>query len=363
MSALGYALHFASSYMQARAKFLAAAAARGATLESRVLPGVRGAEGEELALEVARLGAADAGEVLVLSSATHGVEGYCGSGAQVALLHDDGVAEAIEDSGAAVLFVHALNPYGFSHLRRANEDNVDLNRNFRDHAEAAPANAGYAELHSLLLPDSWPPPASNEARLAAWTAQHGERALQAAMTGGQYSHPDGLFFGGNRATWSARTLRDVLQRHAGSARRLGWIDFHTGLGPTGHGEKIFAARDDAATLARTRAWWGQDVTSFYDGSSNSAALTGVLFNVVDEVCPAAEYTGIALEFGTVPLPEVMLALRAEGWLHGHPEAPAELAAAIRRQMRDSFYVDNDAWKAKVGRQSREAVLAALEGLR
>ena len=46
MSALGYALHFASSYMQARAKFLAAAAARGATLESWVLPGVRGAEGE-----------------------------------------------------------------------------------------------------------------------------------------------------------------------------------------------------------------------------------------------------------------------------------------------------------------------------
>ena len=98
-------------------------------------------------------------------------------------------------------------------------------------------------------------------------------------------------------------------------------------------------------------------------AATQAALTGVLFNVVDAVCPAAEYTGIALEFGTVPLPEVMLALRAEGWLHRHPEAPAELAAAIRRQMRDSFYVDNDAWKEQVGRQSREAVLAALEGLR
>ena len=266
----------------------------------------------------------------MLSSATHGVEGYCGSGAQVALLHDDGVVEAIEDSGAAVLFVHALNPYGFSHLRRANEDNVDLNRNFRDHAEPAPANAGYAELHPLLLPESWPPPVPNEDRIAAWAARHGEKALQAAMTRGQYSHPDGLFFGGVRATWSNRTLRDILRRHAAAARRIGWIDFHTGLGPSGHGEKIFAARDDAAALARTRAWWGPDVTSFYDGSSNSAALTGVLFNAVYEECPAAEYTGIALEFGTLPLPDVLLALRAEAWLHRHPEAPDRLATAIRQ---------------------------------
>ena len=29
--------------------------------------------------------------------------------------------------------IHALNPFGFAHLRRANEDNVDLNRNFVDH--------------------------------------------------------------------------------------------------------------------------------------------------------------------------------------------------------------------------------------
>jgi hypothetical protein len=362
MSALGYAAHFASSYMQARAKFLAAAAARGAALESQVVPGVRGAENEELALDVARLGAADADSLLVLSSATHGVEGYCGSGAQVALLHDDGVVEAIEDSGAAVLFVHALNPYGFSHLRRANEDNVDLNRNFRDHAEPAPANAGYAELHPLLLPESWPPPVPNEDRIAAWAARHGEKALQAAMTRGQYSHPDGLFFGGVRATWSNRTLRDVLRRHAAAARRIGWIDFHTGLGPSGHGEKIFAARDDAAVLVRTRAWWGPDVTSFYDGSSNSAALTGVLFNAVYEEFPAAEYTGIALEFGTLPLPDVLLALRAEGWLHRHPEAPDRLATAIRRRMRDAYYVDTDAWKEQVGRQSRDATLRALDGL-
>jgi Protein of unknown function (DUF2817) len=363
MSALGYGAHFASSYQQARAKFLAAAAARGAMLETHVLPGLRGAEGEELALDVGRIGPATAKSLLVLTSATHGVEGFCGSGAQVALLHDDGVVEAIDDCGAAVLFVHALNPYGFSHLRRVNEDNVDLNRNFRDFGAPAPVNAGYRELHELLLPASWPPPAASEARLRAWIADRGEKAMQAAMTAGQSSHPEGLFFGGAQPTWSNRTLRDVLRRHADAARRIGWIDVHTGLGPSGHGEKIFAARDDAAALARARAWWGPEVTSFYDGSSTSAALTGVMFNAFHDECPDAEFTGIALEFGTVPLPEVLMALRAEAWLHGHPDAPSRLATAIRRRMRDAFYVDTDAWKEQVGRQARDAMLRALEGLR
>ncbi len=36
--------------------------------------------------------------------------------------------------------LHALNPYGFSHLRRANEDNADLNRNFVDFAAPLPVN-------------------------------------------------------------------------------------------------------------------------------------------------------------------------------------------------------------------------------
>jgi hypothetical protein len=91
-------------------------------------------------------------------------------------------------------------------------------------------------------------------------------------------------------------------------------------------------------------------------------LSGVMFNAFHEECPAAEFTGIALEFGTVPLPDVLMALRAEAWLHGHPQAPGRLASAIRKQMRDTFYVDTDGWKEQVGRQARDAVLRALEGL-
>jgi len=354
--------HFAPSYAEARAKFLAAARARDLAVVSELLPELRGADDEALAMDVALLGSPDADAVLILTSATHGIEGYCGSGAQVGLLHDEEFLHAVRAACVAVLLVHAVNPHGFSHGRRVNEDNVDLNRNFRDFALPAPANAGYADVHPLLLPATWPPPQESEAAIGAYIGKHGERAFQAALTGGQYMFPDGLFFGGTRATWSNRTLRMVLRRHAAGRRRVAWIDFHTALGPRGHGEKIYAGRNVPAELARARACWGDDVTSFYDGSSTSANVVGFVTGAGYDECPGAEITAMALEYGTVPLPQVLQALRADHWLHNHPEAPDALRPPIRQQMRDAFYVDADDWKEQVFSQARSAALLTVERL-
>jgi hypothetical protein len=258
-----------------------------------------------------------------------------------------------------VVFLHALNPHGFSHLRRTNEDNVDLNRNFRDFTQAIPPNAAYAEVHGFMVPATWPPSPENEARLRAYVERHGERALQDAVTGGQCEHPDGLFYGGVRPAWSNAILRRVLREQAGNARNLALIDFHTGLGPRGHGEKIYAGRDIPADLARAKAWWGDDVTSFHDGSSTSAPLTGVNYHAVYDECPGAAYAGIALEYGTVPLPAVLQALRGDQWLANHPDAPDDARLAIKRAMRDAFYQDADDWKHTVWEQARTHARRAI----
>jgi hypothetical protein len=352
---------FAADYAEARAQFGAAAETAGLDVHSHLHP-LLGAQGEVLALDVARRGPADAAALLIVSSGCHGPEGFCGSGVQNALLADADFARAAHGAGVAVLFIHALNPYGFSWLRRVTQENVDLNRNFQDFAQPLPANPGYEELAHLIVPPTWPPTPENEAQLMAYAAAHGERALQQAMTAGQYSHPDGLFFGGHNPTWSRQTVRHVLQDHAQHCRRLAWIDLHTGLGPSGHGELIFAARDDAATLARARTWWGPGVTSIYDGSSSSARISGMLFEAAYLEAPQAQYTGIALEYGTVPLLETLNALRADQWLENHPEADAATRSAIKRQMRDAFYVDTDEWKAQIVVQGVAAARAAIAGL-
>ncbi|MGI8896061.1 MAG: DUF2817 domain-containing protein, partial [Casimicrobiaceae bacterium] len=162
--------------------------------------------------------------------------------------------------------------------------------------------------------------------------------------------------------WSNGVLRSVLRVHGAGRKAVGWIDFHTGLGPRGHGEKIYSGRDNAADIARAKAWWGDDVTSFHDGSSTSAPLTGVTYNAAYEECPGAEYTGMALEFGTLPFAEVLQALRADQWVANNSDAPEATRTVIKRQIRDAFYCDADDWKAMVYAQAREASIKAVAQL-
>ena len=356
---------FAGSYAQARRKFLDSAAAAGLQLQSWLHP-LKGSEGEELALDIARDGPADASALLIVSSACHGVEGFCGSGVQVAALRDAAWRERMKAGGAAVLYIHGLNPYGFSHLRRTTHENVDLNRNFHDFSRPLPVNDAYREVQPLLLPVDWPPSAANRRAIENYVASNGETAYQAAITRGQHEFPDGLFFGGTEPSWSNLTVREVLRQHGRRAARIAWIDIHTGLGPSGVGERIYAARDDAAALLRARRWWEgggrTPVTSIYDGSSASSFLTGMMFNAVYDECPLAEYTGMAMEYGTVPVMQTLQSLRGEQWLQHHPDAAPALARQIRQEVRDAFYTDTDQWKGQVVAQAHEALLQAAEGL-
>jgi len=352
---------FASSYAEARGHFLAAAAASGLPVESWTHP-LAGRDGETLAMDVVVDGNPQARDLLILSSGCHGVEGYCGSGVQVDALQDTAARATAADRDVTVLHIHALNPYGFSHLRRTTHENIDLNRNFQDFGKPLPLNEGYGMLHPLLIPPSWPPDAENTAQIQAAITALSLPRYQAAITRGQHAFADGLFYGGVAPAWSNRILRQVLRRHAAAARRIAWIDLHSGLGPSGVGERIFACRDDSSALARARAWWGTDVTSIYDGSSASAFLTGLMWQAAYDECPDAEYTGIALEYGTVPITEVLHALRGDQWLANHPEAPVALAESIKRQLFAAFQVDSVEWRAAVLRQAREATRQAIDGL-
>ena len=355
---------FSADYEQARAKFLDAAEDAGLPVEQHLHP-FRGPRGEDLAMDVVRDGPADARAVLVVTSACHGVEGFAGSAVQVACLRDArwrGYAHARE---VAVLYVHALNPWGFAHLRRVTHEHVDLNRNFVDFSRPLPVNDGYRALHALLLPPDWPPLRENEEAIEAWIGTHGMEAFQVAVTQGQYEFSDGLFYGGTAPTWSHRNWRRVLRQHAHAAGRLAWIDVHTGLGPTGVAERILAGRADPDLVARARQWWQTPwarVTVTQDGSSSSAQLHGELWEAVYQECAHAEYTGITLEYGTVPLKEMLDALRGDHWLATHPHTGEHEAAEIQQRMVDAFYVNTSTWRAQVLEQAGEALVQAVDGL-
>jgi hypothetical protein len=366
MNRSGAVSAFSGNYAEAREKFVTAVRQAGLELTSYFHPEV-GVAGEALALDVARFGSATASRLLIVSSACHGVEGYCGSGVQVAALRDVDWLTQASAAGVAVLFIHAINPYGFSHTRRVTHENVDLNRNFQNFAAPLPDSIAYEEVHPLLLPAHWPPDAACEAALQHFIATRGIKALQAAVTGGQYTVPYGLFYGGTAPTWSNTTLRTALRQHGSQAAHLAWIDLHTGLGPCGHGERGFAGKaNDAATRERANQWWGSNgatpLMMLDDGSSISAPLTGLMWGAVYDECPQAQVTSMAIEFGTQPLLQVLQALRAEQWLQTHPQTLYAQAAHIKRDLRDAFYVDTDDWKKQVLSQSLQAMNQAVEGL-
>src|SRR6185437_5517574 len=212
--------HFPADYREARHAFVTACELAGIDVVSRVHPQAVGRDGKPLFLDTAVIGPRTARKALLLISATHGVEGYFGSGVQTVLLH-------------------ALNPYGFAWDRRVNEDNADINRNCVDFANPPP-NEPYDRLAAAISPRdiSDAAMASANEKLVAYLKRHGAFALQEAISKGQYKYPDGVYYGGARESWSIGMLKDVFVETLAKVKKLTVIDFHTGLGEFGAGEMI-----------------------------------------------------------------------------------------------------------------------------
>ena len=354
--------YFSTDYLEARQAFLAAAQFAGAEVESFLNPNSE-KEGVQLFTDVALLGPEDAENILLLMSGTHGVEGLGGSGIQVGLMRE-GLSGGLKPNTRLVM-IHAVNPYGFANMRRFNEDNVDLNRNFVDHSGVYPENKEYDQLADLLAPRSFSTLANVFAALQfLWCRlRYGQASLQHAVTQGQYSHPHGLFYGGRFPCWSNRILHAIGERHLLHAARVVVIDLHTGLGPYGYGEVILNDSEDDPAYRRAVTWWGAErVKSTLEGGSVSAHLSGTVRLAFSRMLPDAELTAVGLEFGTLPLMEVFKAIRAENWLYQHGGADHPDAVKIKQQLIRAFYPNDELWKQQVWEQGRLVVEQALANL-
>lgn len=355
---------FSADYGQARQRFVTRAGEAGGTLV-RYDHALRGPRGEDLACDAAWFGPMDAAAVLVLVCATHGVEGFSGSAAQLDWLDVGGPASL--PPGVAALLVHALNPWGFAWLRRTTEDGVDLNRNCVDFAAGVPANEGYAALADAFVPRALDKATLAEARerLASFRDARGARTLQAARSSGQHTHPDGLFYGGVEPTWS-RDLIGTLARDFRLADRRGVavIDYHTGLGSWGHGEPICGHRPGTSGQARCRAWYGDSLGEPLLGTSASLPITGLTQYEWARQIGDEALTFVALEFGTFPVEVGDAALRDEHWLHAHGGLAWDdpRSQAIKFALKRFYHPDTPDWRELVLLRSRQVIGQACSGL-
>lgn len=356
------AQHFSADYFEARAKFRAACHAQGAAMEIYYNPRP-GPYATELTTDVAWFGPRDADSIVILVSGTHGLEGLTGSGCQVAWIRERGTASL--PPGVAVLMIHMINPWGAAWRRRQNENNVDLNRNFHDFSQPLPANPFYDMLQPALTSSAWAGPerAAAEDEIAAFRRREGEKAFAAALFQGQYTDPFGIGFGGQSPTWSNAILHQLLDSHCRHARRVAFIDFHTGLGPFGHGMLINTNPADSEGLALAREWFGDEIVAIKSSESDLPYdIRGDMCSAVERALAPATVVTIALEYGTFDV-DRLLGLQIEDCrLHNHGDPQSERGREIKQALQHFFYPATEPWFSMVHARALEVLDRAVKGV-
>ena len=348
------------TYDECRARFRRAAGVAGAGLAARSI-GARGPNGQVLTIDVAAMGSPDPRRVLVVMSGVHGVEGFIGSAVQCDLLGRLDPASLPVD--VAVVLVHAVNPWGMAWWRRQNESNVDLNRNWARDRITPPHNEGYDELHPLLCPDTpeMPDPGPLVATAMAMVEQRGIDWVRDAITVGQYTHPDGLHFGGDHSEASTLIVEELMAGHLAGARTALTVDLHTGHGPYGTYTLLSDQPLGSEPDGWLRAHFDPDAVMATEGNPGATTGTkvGQIANGLGDLMGGAEYHSTTLEFGTAADEEQIVGTWLESWVHRHGDRDDPAHAAVVWEYRRCFTPDDPAWVLGAREQGRLVLDAAL----
>ncbi len=296
-------------------------------------------------LDYAFTGDPESARLLVYSSGLHGIEGYAGSAVQRALL--------ARGEDCAALWLHSLNPWGMAHYRRVNESNVDLNRNFLKPGDPFAADdADYLSLSALLNPTHIGPLDLFYPRALAQIARHGLATLRNAVARGQYSVPEGIFFGGARPEATVVALTSHIVPLLQGRERVVWTDLHTGRGAPRSVVGFLDGLPDADQRRRAAAAYGDLLHAWEPGSELGYEMRGGMLPELARRVGPAGFHALTVEFGTASDIAILRALRLENWLvHHGPEAlrgkGAPSGHAARKAMRAAFYPDDAAWQRAV----------------
>lgn len=307
--------------------------------------------------------------LLILSSGMHGMEGFVGSALQNQLIQEN--FWQLRDENLGILFIHAVNPYGFKFNRRVTENNVDLNRNF----DITPAlfemkNDGYEKVSYLLNP----PVISHSGlwdRLSFYyecvkaIAKYSMDSLRRAILRGQYQEPQGIYFGGKSFEPQKELIEKEILAVAPGYEQTLLIDLHTGYGQRGH-LHLFADQApeiDPDYLQKIFSGYPLDFgqkKDFYVVSGGFVVFGGKILK------EKSRYAGVVFEFGTLDSQKTLGSLdslyrmvRENQKFHHGAQTKAE-HEEITRLFVEMFYPSAPEWRESVAKQFQEALTAALK---
>jgi hypothetical protein len=376
--------HFPTDYFSSRRRFQNAVRELKTTHPGAVVGDIRvpSATDPDLTVDYAYLPATQRrSKLLVITTGIHGAEGFAGS-AFLDLFVRERLGQ-LDLRNTGVLLVHAINPYGFSHLQRPDESNRDLNRN----ADTDPAlfqtqNAAYDKIARVVEPrgKNWGPLATQlrvfvglgkRLVLPQWLGGMSSQDLRGALAAGQYKHPDGLFYGGQTFAPQLQALAALARPIVGSYDRVLHMDVHTGLGPKNQLQVMSGqiVSQDSKKLIQTVFDRGKDGSTYVLADGNTPGDYPTHGDIIDLMTklrrPDAGGASVTLEFGTRgngPLAQLgsVAAMTAEnqGRHHGFISRRAE--AKVKRRYQDLFNPRDEAWRNGVIDKSRVVITTVLD---
>ena len=310
--------------------------------------------------------------LIVLTTGVHGMEGYIG--AVMLDVFFEEIYPGLNHENTGVLVVANVNPYGMKYLRRYNENNVDLNRNFilDWNSFDLSVNDKYPVVESFLGPTGeignalWHE-ASFYLSLAKQALTVGADMISDALLNGQYEYPQGVYYGGNGDEVSTAYLKSVfLDCLMGDYENIIHLDIHSGYGPR-YNMVIFNSQFDTMTEEETKAAFGYDYIIAYD-SDAFYATTG---DTTDYFYRLAELTGTdkslfstCLEFGTIgdDFLSSILSLKYtidENRNHWYPTDNAISEQVVHETYMELFLPTETAWREKTVQDFKTAAMGIL----
>jgi len=336
-----------TDYFASRARFCEQARSAGARVERHEIQAV-GPRGEALSIDIAVFEAPHTEKLVVLSSGVHGVEGFVGASIQVNALQL--LARESLSKNINVALIHAVNPWGYAHLRRVNEDNIDVNRNFIDPAEhQVLTNPDYSALDALINPRGAPQTGDQLKYLINVSAQiirnRGVRKLSKIIATGQYNYPQGLFFGGTAASESNRILQQILLKLSEGVRQVIHLDLHSGLGQPAVATLIANSNADTPErcLQRLRLHYGRSVL-FENAKGNAYNAQGTLSQWYQTAFREKRFLYLCVEIGTVNPIRVFSAMRRENQAHHWTASDSKPNQESKQALLRVFAPDSQRWR-------------------
>ena len=309
--------------------------------------------------------------LIVLTTAVHGMEGFIGS-VMLDVFFEE-IYPTLDTEKTGILVVANVNPYGMKYLRRYNENNVDLNRNFIidwDNFDRA-SNKDYPEVREFLQPEGkignalWHE-VGFYASLAKEALTKGADKVSDALLTGQYEYPQGVYYGGNGDEKSTAYLKGVFEDCLdGEYENIVHIDIHSGYGPR-YNMVIFNSVYETMTEAETKKAFGYDYVISHDSESFYATTgdtTDFFYRLAEKKNTDKGLFSTCFEFGTIgdSFMDSILSLKYtvdENRQHWYPTENKVSSQVVHENYKELFYPTETQWREK----TVEDFIAAATGV-